>query len=105
MRKCKNMLTVLIQNVFVGMINRKLLNIPFPMNHIITDQLALSLVNICLGNTLQILCKSLLCFAKIWKIGCSKVAKVWLVKFSIFCFKIVYLAQFSSDFHILDLKI
>ena len=48
---------------------KMLLDIPFPMNQVITDQLAFnSLVNICLDNMLQILCNSLLCFAKIGKI-------------------------------------
>ena len=35
-----------------------LLEIPFPMNDVIIDQLALNLVDICLDTTLQILCKS-----------------------------------------------
>ena len=81
------------------------LDIPFPMNYVIIGQLALNLVDICLDNKLQILCKSLLCFAKIWKIDWSKSAKIWLVKFCMFNFKIVYLAQFSTDFNSLDLKI
>ena len=44
-----------------------LLDIPFPMNYVIIDMLALNLVDICLNDTLQTLCKSLLFFAKIWK--------------------------------------
>ena len=38
------------------------------MNYVIVDQIALNLVNICLDNMLQGLCKSLPCFAKIGKI-------------------------------------
>ena len=34
-----------------------LLNIPSPMNNVIHDQLSLNLVDICLGNTLELLCK------------------------------------------------
>ena len=45
-----------------------LLDIPFPMNQVITDQLAFNVVDICLANMLQILCNLLLCFAKIGKI-------------------------------------
>ena len=41
------------------------LDIPSPMNNVINDQSALSLVDICLDNTMQILNKSLPCFAKI----------------------------------------
>ena len=58
-----------------------LLDISLTKNYIIIDQLALDLVDICIDNTLQILCKSLLCFAKIGKIDYSKFAKIWLVKF------------------------
>ena len=55
------MLAVLIQKAFVGMATssddaKMLLNIPFPMNHVIIDPLALNLVDICLDNTL-ISCK------------------------------------------------
>ena len=46
---------------------KMLLDIPFPMSQVITDQLAFNLVDICLDNTLQILCNSLLCFAKNWE--------------------------------------
>ena len=53
-----------------------LLDISFPMNYEIIDQLALNLIDICLGNTLQILCKSLLCFAKIGKTEYSKISKI-----------------------------
>ena len=50
------MLAVLIQNAFVGMATssddaKMLLNIPFPMNHVIIDLLALNLVDICLDNS------------------------------------------------------
>ena len=45
-----------------------LLDISSPMNQVTTDQLAFNLVDICLYNMLQILCNSLLCFAKIGKI-------------------------------------
>ena len=57
------MLAVLIQNAFVGMATSSddaimLLNIPFPMNHVIIDPLALNLIDICLDNTLRkISCK------------------------------------------------
>ena len=40
-------------------------DIPSTMNNVINDQFALNLVDICLDNTLQILCKLLLCFVKI----------------------------------------
>ena len=44
---------------------KMLLEIPFPMNYVLIDQLALNIVDNGLDNTLQILCESLLCFAKI----------------------------------------
>ena len=75
------------------------------MNYVIIDQFTLNLVDICLDNTLQILCKLLLCFAKIGNIDYSKIAKTWIVTFCIFNFKIVYHAKFSMDFNSLDLKI
>ena len=58
MKECRNALAVLIQNAFVGMAtssddSRMLLNIPFPMNHVIIDQLALKLVDICLDNMIK----------------------------------------------------
>ena len=56
---------------------KMLLDIPSPMNKGINDHLALSFVDICLGNTLRIL----LCFAKIGKIDHLKMAKIWLTKF------------------------
>ena len=56
-------------------------DIPFPMSYVIIDQLASNSVDICLDNTLQRLCKSLLCFAKIGKSGHSKIAKIRLAKF------------------------
>ena len=49
--------------------------------------------HIYLDNALQILCKSLLCFAKIGKIDYSKIVKISLVKFCMFNFKILCLAQ------------
>ena len=91
------MAAVLLQNAFDGMVNSRrdvkmLLGILFPMNYVIIDQLALNLADIFLNNTLQILCKSLLCFQKIEKTDWSKTAKIWLMKFCMFNFKIVYLA-------------
>ena len=47
---------------------KMLLDIPLPMNYVMIDQLALNLLDICLDHTLQLLYKSLLCFAKIGKI-------------------------------------
>ena len=61
--------------------DKMLLNIPFPTNSVVTDQLALNLVEIYLDNTLMILCESFLYFAKIGKIDYSKITKNWLVKF------------------------
>ena len=59
--------------------SKMLLGIPFPMNHVIIDQLAFNLVGICIDNMLQMLLrKSLLCFAKIGNIDCSKIAKIGL---------------------------
>ena len=37
---------------------KMLLDIPFPMNNVIIDHLALNLVDICLDNKLQILCEN-----------------------------------------------
>ena len=82
-----------------------LLDIAFLMNHVIIDQLDLRLVDICLANRLQISCKSCVCCAKIGKIDCSNIAKIWLLKFSMFNFKIAYLTHFSADFNNLDLKV
>ena len=70
---------------------KMLLAILFPMNNVIIGQLALNLVNIYLDNTLQISWNSFLCFAEIMKIDYPKIAKIWLVKFSVFNFKIAYL--------------
>ena len=79
--------------------SRMLLDISSPMNNIIKDQLTLNFVDISLNNMRQILCKSSLCFAKIWKIDYSKspnlVPKILNV----------HLAQLSTDFGNLDLKI
>ena len=47
------------------------------MNNVINDQLALNLVDICLDNTLHVLCKSLLCFSNIWKIDFLTVRESW----------------------------
>ena len=77
---------------------KMLMDIPFVMNYVKIDQPALNLVNIFLNNTLQILCKSLLFFEKIEKIDRSKTAKIWLVKFCMFNFKIAYFAQLLIDF-------
>ena len=59
--ECRNMLTVLIRNRFEVWSTdaddaKMLLDIPFPMSQVITDQLAFNSVNICLDNMLQILC-------------------------------------------------
>ena len=84
---------------------KMLLDIPVRMNYIIIDQLALNLVDFCFDNTLQILFESFLCFAKVGETDYSEIAKILLVKFCMFNFKIVYLTQFSTDFSSLDLKI
>ena len=55
---------------------KMLLDIPFPMNYVIIDQLALNLVDTFLDNTLHILCKSLLCLEKIEKIDLPKTVKI-----------------------------
>ena len=65
-----------------------------PISYVTIDQLTLNLVDISLDNKLQILSKLLLCFAKIGKIDCSKITKIWLVTFCIFNLKIVYFSQF-----------
>ena len=54
---------------------KMLLDILSPMNNVTNDQLSLNSVHICPDNILQILRKSLLCFAKIWKIDFSKSPK------------------------------
>ena len=82
-----------------------LLDILFPINYAIIDQLALNLVYLCIDNTLKILCKSLLYFVKIRKINYSEIAKIWLVKFCMFNFKIVHIAQFLEDFYHRDLNL
>ena len=43
--------------------------------------------------------------AKILKVDYSEIAKVWLVKFLMFIFKIIYLAHFSSGFDNLFLEL
>ena len=82
-----------------------MLDNPFSMNFVIVDQLASHLADTCPDKKLQILRKSLLCFAKIGKINYSKIAKIWFVKFCLFNFKIVYLVQFSTHFNDPDLRI
>ena len=66
MRQYRNMSAVLIQTAFHSMANWcRCQNFAvhfFP--NVINDQLALNLVDIYLDNTLQTLCKSLLCFTK-----------------------------------------
>ena len=74
---------------------KMLLDIPFPMNYVLIEQLSLNLGDVCLDNTLQMLCKSLLCFAKFGKIDYTQILKKLACK--IFNFKVVYLAQFSTD--------
>ena len=54
---------------------KMLLDIPFPMNDVIIDQLALNLVDTFLKNTLQTLCNSSLCFEKIEKLTGLKLPK------------------------------
>ena len=71
---------------------KMLLDIPSPMN-VMNDQLALNLVDICLDNTIHILRKSLLCFAKILRILNFQLQNS------------MYLALFSMDFNKFDLKI
>ena len=75
---------------------KMLLDIPFSMNYVTIDQLALHLVDIFL-----LLCKSLLCFEKIEKLDTTK---IWLVKFCMFNFKIAYFTQLLTDFSNLDLN-
>ena len=53
-----------------------LLYIPFPMNQVVVDQLALNLVDICHDNTLKISRESFLCFAEIGKTDYSKIARI-----------------------------
>ena len=60
---------------------KMLLDTRFPMNSVKNDRLALNLVGVCLDSRLQTLSKSFPYFAKIGKIDCSKIAKIWLVKF------------------------
>ena len=55
---------------------KMLLDIPLSMNYVIINQLVLNLVEICLDNTLHILCKLLLCFAKIAKTDYTKIAEI-----------------------------
>ena len=57
---------------------KMLLDIAVQINYVIINQLAFSLVDICLDNTLQILRKSLLCLAKLGKLDYSKSSKFGL---------------------------
>ena len=82
---------------------KMLLDTPFQMNYILINQLASNSVDIYLNNTLQKLCKSLLCFAKIGRLTAQN-HQIWLVKFCMFNFKIVDLAQFSTGFNNLALS-
>ena len=82
---------------------KMLLDIPFPMNQVTTDQLAFNLVDICPDNMIQISCNSLLCFAQIGKI--DDYSKISQVKVCMFKFKIVYLLPFLTDFNNIYLKI
>ena len=96
-RKCRNMPAVLIQTLLMiwstdADNDKMLLNIYFPMNSVIIDKLALNLVDIYLDKMLVILCKSLLCFAKIWQIDYSKITKIWFLKFCKFKSKIKYIS-------------
>ena len=59
------------------------------------NQLDLNLVDICRGNTPQILFKH---FGKISEINYLKIAKIRLVKFWVLNFKIACLTYFSLDF-------
>ena len=54
---------------------KMLLDIPLPMNNVIIDQSALNLYDSCLDTTLQILRKSLLCFAKFGRLTVQKLPK------------------------------
>ena len=79
-------------------------DISFATNSLVINQLALDSVDSCLGNTLQILRKYCYALQKFGKLT-TQVARIWVVKFSKFNFKIVYLAEFITDFNSLDLKI
>ena len=70
----------LIQHAFDYMVNR-CRRCYSAAGHVMNGKLALNLVVICLDNTIQISYKSLLCFAKIWNIGYSKIGKIGLAKF------------------------
>ena len=64
-----------------------LLDIPFLMNYVIINQLALNLIDTCLDNMLLLLSKLLQCFSKIGKIDYSRIVKIWFVKFCMLKFK------------------
>ena len=57
---------------------KMLLEILFTTNYVIIDQLALNFVDICFDNTLQILCKSLLYFAKLGNMFNFKIVNISL---------------------------
>ena len=57
-----------------------LLGIFSTINNVLNYQLALSLVDICPDDTLQVLYESLPCFAKIRKINYSELTKLCLVQ-------------------------
>ena len=104
------MAIVLIQTAFNSMISRRrwcqnAAGRSFPNESHTINQLGLNLVDICLDATLQILCKSLLYLEKFGKVDDSETAKIWLVKFYTFNYKVEYLAQFVTDFTNLYLKI
>ena len=54
----------LLRNRLLKQNAKMLLDIPFSMYNVINNQLALNLIDICLHNTLKILCKPLLCVSK-----------------------------------------
>ena len=105
------MRAVLIQNALDSMVNRcrrcqnaagHCLSNELRLN----DQLDLNLVDICLANALQILCKSLLCFQKFGRLtDYSKIAKNLTGKVLNVQIRIVYLTKFSTDFNNLGLQI
>ena len=77
---------------------KMLQDIPFPINFVPIDQLALNLFHICSITHYRCYVDR---FYASQKLG---IAKVWLAKFCRFNFKTVYLIQFSTDFNNLDLS-
>ena len=51
------------------------------MNNALNDQVTLKLVEISLTTSYRCYLNRCYCFAKIWKSDCSKIAKIWLLKF------------------------